>query len=122
LLAATLSVGSAAQDTLLVDAFAPPALEAHPTNADRAFVAASSNGPGVFELRVAAAQSLAWAGAAYLLPGNLICDESAPFGTPILGGFDFETNPGSTRAWATTSSCELAVPFDFTTGAGETIS
>jgi hypothetical protein len=56
------------------------------------------------------------------LPGNLNCTESAPFNTPILGAFAFETGPGATRAWLTTSSCELAVPFDFTSGAGETIS
>ena len=122
LLAATLSVGSASTDTLLVNSFAPPALEAHPTNADHAFVAASSNGPGVFEIRIAPGQSLAYVGAAYLLPGNLNCTESTPFNNPILGGVAFESGTGKTRGWITTSSCELAVPFDTTTGAGQTIS
>jgi hypothetical protein len=122
LLAATLSVGAPGTDTLLVDAFSPPSLEAHPTNADRAFVAASSNGPGVFEIRIATGQSLDYVGASYLLPGNLNCTESAPFTNPVLGGFQLERGTGTTRGWVTTSSCELAVPFDYATGAGETIS
>lgn len=122
LLAATLSVGAASTDRLLVDSFAPPALEPKPANADRAFVAASSNGPGVFEIRTAPAQALAWVGAAYLLPGNLNCAESTPFNTPILGGFSLESGTGKTRGWISTSSCELAVPFDSATGAGITIS
>ena len=121
LLAATLSVGSAGTDTLLVDAFAPPALEIHPSDPDRAFVAASSNGPGVFELRIAPAQSLAYVGASYQLPGNLNCTESAPFNTPTLGGFSLERGTGETRGWITTSGCELAVPFDYATGAGQTV-
>lgn len=119
LLAATLSVGSG--DTLLVDAFAPPALEAHPTNADRAFVAASSNGPGVFEIRVAPSQSLDYVGASHLLSGSHNCTESAPFNTPLLGGFSLERGTGETRGWITTSSCELAVPFSYASGAGWTV-
>lgn len=121
LLAATLSVGSAGTDTLLVDAFAPPALETHPTNSDRAFVAASSNGPGVFEFRISPSQSLAYVGASYLLPGNLNCTESAPFNTPTLGNLSLERGTGRTRGWITTSGCELAVPFDYATGAGQTV-
>ncbi len=118
LLAATLSVGSASTDTLLVDAFAPPALESHPTDADRAFVAASSNGPGVFELRIAPGQSLAYVGASYLLPGNLNCTESAPFTVPTLGNVTLERGTGASRGWITTSGCELALPFNWATGAG----
>ena len=121
LLAATLSVGSAATDTLLVDAFAPPALETHPTNPDRAFVAASSNGPGVFEVRIAPAQALAYVGASYLLPGNLNCTESAPFTVPTIGNVTLERGTGVTRGWITTSGCELAVPFNYASGAGWTL-
>lgn len=121
LLAATLSVGSAGTDTLLVDAFAPPALEVHPSNADRAFVAASSNGPGVFEVRIAPAQPLAYVGASYFLPGNLNCSESAPFTVPTLGNFALERGTGVTRGWITTSGCELAIPFNYASGAGVTL-
>jgi len=119
LLAATLSVGSG--DTLLVDAFAPPALEAHPTNADRAFVAASANGPGVFEIRISPSQALDYIGASHLLSGSHNCTESAPFNTPLLGGFSLERGTGVTRGWITTSSCELAVPFNYASGAGWTV-
>jgi len=122
LLAATLSVGAPATDTLLVDSFAPPALEAHPANADRAFLGVSANGPGVFEIRTGAAQSIEYMGSSYLLPGNLNCTESAPFNVPLLGSVALESGTGNTRGWITTSSCELLVPFDYATGAGETIS
>ncbi|MGH2898540.1 MAG: thrombospondin type 3 repeat-containing protein, partial [Solirubrobacteraceae bacterium] len=105
-----------------VDAFAPPTLETHPTNPDHAFVAASTNGPGVFEIRIAPSQSLAYSGASYLLSGSLNCTESAPFNTPLLGGFSLERGTGQTRGWITTSSCELAVPFSYATGAGWTVS
>jgi hypothetical protein len=118
LLAATLSVGAPSTDTLLVDAFAPPAIEAHPTNPDRAFVVTSNNAPGVFEVRIAPSQSLAYAGASYLLPGNLNCTESSPFNVPTIGGVALERGTGLTRGWIATSSCELAVPFNYATGAG----
>jgi hypothetical protein len=121
LLAATLSVGSAATDTLLVDTFAPPALETHPTNPDRAFIAASSNGPGVFEVRIAPTQALAYVGASYSLPGNVNCTESAPFNEPTIGNVALERGTGVTRGWITTSNCELVVPFNYASGAGYTI-
>jgi hypothetical protein len=121
LLAVTLTVGSTTTDTLNLQTFAPPDLEVHPTNPDRAFVAVSVNGPGIFQIRIAPSQSLAFAGASYLLPGNLNCAESAPFGVPNLGGFSLEQASGRTRGWVTTSSCELAVPFDYSTGAGVTV-
>jgi len=122
LLAVTLTVGASNVDTLVLDTFAPPTLEAHPTNPDHALVAAASNGPGVFEVRVSTPQPLAFAGIAYLLPGNPNCAESAPFTTPTLGGFTLESASGRTRGWINTSSCELAVPFDWSTGAGVTVS
>jgi len=118
LLAVTLTVGSTSTDTLTLNTFAPPRLEVNPTNPDRAFVAVSVNGPGIFQLRIAPAQSLAYDGASYLLPGNLNCSESTPFTTPNLGGFSLEQGSGRTRGWITTSSCELAVPFDYSTGSG----
>ncbi|HXZ86563.1 MAG TPA: thrombospondin type 3 repeat-containing protein [Myxococcota bacterium] len=120
LLAVTLSVGSG--DTLNLQTFAPPTLEAHPTNPDHALVAVSSNGPGVFEVQVKSGSALAFAGIAYLLPGNLNCTESAPFATPTLGGFSLEQGSGRTRGWINTSSCELAVPFDYATGSSISVS
>lgn len=120
LLAVTLSVGSG--DTLNLQTFAPPTLEADPLNADHALVAVSSNGPGVFEVQVKSGSALAFAGISYLLPGNLNCSESAPFTTPTLGGFSLEQGSGRTRGWINTSSCELAVPFDYSTGSGITVS
>ena len=121
LLAITLTVGSSSTDTLNLQTFAPPALEVSPTDPNRAFVAVSTNGPGIFQLRIAPTQSLAFAGASYQLPGNLNCSESTPFTTPNLGGFSFEQGSGRTRGWITTSSCELAVPFDYSTGAGVSV-
>jgi len=120
-LAMTLTVGSTATDTLNLQTFAPPDLEVHPTNPDRAFVSVSSNGPGIYQVRIATSQSLAFAGASYLLPGNLNCTESSPFTTPTLGGFSLEQGTTRTRGWITTSSCELAVPFDYSTGSGVTV-
>jgi hypothetical protein len=118
LLAVTLSVGAPSTDTLELLTQFPPALETHPTNVDRAFVGISSNGPGVFELRIAPAQSLDYTGVAYQFPGGFNCSESSPFNTPNVGGFSLERGSGVTRGWLTTSSCELAVPFDYATGAG----
>ena len=111
--AATLSVGPPALDAYLLGSQFPPALEADPGSADRAFVACSEGGlisqrcPGVILLRTAPGEALAQLGSAYLLPGNLNCSESSPFLVPRLGGFSLEPQPGSTRGWLTTSSCEL---------------
>ena len=119
LLAATLTVGAASSDTLQVVAFAPPALETHPTDSNRAFVAASSNGPGVYQLQMTAGQPLGWAGAYYVLayePAS--CFVNPVQLVPMLGNFALERGTGETRGWITTSICELAVPFDYATGAG----
>ena len=119
LLAATLTVGAASSDTLQVFTFAPPALETHPTDPNRAFVAASSNGPGVYQFQMTAGQLLGWAGASYVLvyePSSCVVGQSQL--TPILGGFVLERGTGETRGWITTSICELAVPFDYANGAG----
>ena len=120
LLAVTLSVGSG--DTLNLQTFAPPTLETLPSDPNFALVAVSSNGPGVFEVQVKTGSVLAFAGTSYLLPGNLNCSESAPFTTPTLGGFSLEQNSGRTRGWINTSSCELALPFNYATGSGITVS
>ncbi|MFI5315799.1 MAG: hypothetical protein ACHQ6T_08865 [Myxococcota bacterium] len=121
LLAVTLTVGSSSTDTANLQTFAPPALEVSPADPNRAFVAVSVNGPGVFQVRIAPAQSLAVVTPSYQLPGGLNCSESTPFTTPNLGGFSFEQGSGRTRGWITTSSCELAVPFDYSTGAGVSV-
>ncbi len=120
LLAVTLSLGSG--DTLLFDAKSAPALEAHPTNPDRAFIADSESDPGVYQIRIAPAQSLAYAspGTDYHLPAGMNCTESL-FNTPRIGGFWLEPPP-ATRGWITTSACELLVPFNHATGAGVTVS
>ncbi len=119
LLAVTLSVGSG--DAFNFHAPSAPALEAHPTNPDRAFIADSESLPGVWQLRIASGQSLALAGASYQLSANLNCSESTPFNVPRIGGFWLEPS-GPTRGWITTSSCELVVPFNYATGAGVTVS
>ena len=119
LLAVTLSVGG--NDTFVFGTTAPPALEVNPQNPDRAFLADSETEPGVFQLRVASGQSIVLMGSSYALAGNLNCTESAPFTTPRIGGFWLEPT-GPTRGWINTSSCELAVPFNYATGAGVTLS
>jgi thrombospondin type 3 repeat protein len=119
LLAVTLSVGSG--DSLLFGTTSAPALEQSPASPDRAFIADSETDPGVFPLRIATGQSLALVTPSYGLAGNLNCTESAPFNTPRIGGFWLEPS-GPTRGWIYTSSCELAVPFNYATGAGVTIS
>jgi hypothetical protein len=118
---ATLSIGAPASDALNLDSLFPPALEAHPADPDRALVGLSENGPGVVGVRIAPGLPLTEVGTPYLLPGNLNCTESSPFLTPRLGGFSLEPLPGPSRGWITTSSCELAVPFDYATGSGITI-
>jgi len=60
-------------------------------------------------------------GASYLLPGNLNCTESAPFTVPTIGNVGLERGTGVTRGWITTSGCELAVPFNYASGAGWTL-
>ena len=119
LLAVTLSVGSG--DSLLFGTTAAPALEANPSNPDQAFIADSETDPGIYPLRIATGQSLALLTPSYGLAGNLNCTESAPFNTPRIGGFWLEPT-GPTRGWINTSACELAVPFNYATGAGVTIS
>jgi hypothetical protein len=118
LLAVTLSVGAPSTDTLDLLTQFPPALEPHPSDPNTAFVGISSNGPGVFGLRIAPAQALDYTGVAYQFPGGFNCSESSPFNTPNVGGFSLERGSGVTRGWLTTSSCELAVPFNYATGAG----
>ena len=73
--------------------------------------------PGSSSCASRPAQSLAYAGAARIVPGRLQLQQSAPFTTPNVGGFSLERGSGVTRGWLTTSSCELAVPFDYATGA-----
>jgi hypothetical protein len=119
LLAVTLSVGSG--DSFNFQSPAPPALEAHPTNPDRAFIADSEADPGVFQLRITAGQSLALPGPNYHLASSSSLGCSAPFSTPRVGGFWLEPT-GPTRGWITTSFCELVVPFNYATGAGVTVS
>jgi hypothetical protein len=121
---ATLSVG--ANDVLVFAPF-PPALEAHPADPDRVLLAADVNPAGICaigicEIRVGPPAAPSATGVHYDLPGNLNCTESAPFNTPRLGNFSLEPLPGPARGWITTSSCELAVPFDYATGAGVTVS
>jgi hypothetical protein len=119
LLAVTLSVGSG--DAFNFQAPSAPALEAHPTNSDRAFIADSETQPGIWQIRVGSSQSVALAGSSYALSANLNCSESTPFTVPRIGGFWLEPT-GPTRGWITTSSCELVVPFSYATGAGVTVS
>ncbi len=114
-LAATLTVGAPATDTRPVYTFAPPALETHPTNPNRAFVATSNNGPGVFEFQITPGQPMPWAGASF----DLVYDPNCSgFGSPILANVALERGTGETRGWIATSVCELAVPFDWASGAG----
>ena len=107
LLAVTLTV-SPAGDTLELFTLFPPALETHPTNADRAFVGISSNGPGVFQLRIAPAQSLDYVDPSYALPSNLSCS-GQPFNVPNVGGFTLERTAArraaGSRRRAASSSC-----------------
>jgi len=120
LLAVTMTVTPPGDALELFTTF-PPALETNPTNPDRAFVGISSNGPGVFELRIAPAQSLDYTNNQYVFPGGFNCSESSPFNTPNVGGFSLEKDTGATRGWLTTSSCELAIPFNYATGAGQSV-
>jgi len=117
LLAVTLSVGSG--DAYDFDSPAAPAIEAHPTNPDRAFVADSESFPGIWQIRIAAGQSVALSAPSYQLSANLGC--SAPFSVARIGDFWLEPS-GPTRGWISTSGCELAVPFDYATGAGVAVS
>jgi len=119
LLAVTLTVGSG--DTLLFGTTSAPGLEVSPADPNRAFIADSETDPGIYPLRTATGQSLALVTPSYGLAGNLNCSESSPFNTPRLGGFWLEPT-GPTRGWIHTSACELAVPFNYATGAGVTIS
>jgi hypothetical protein len=119
--AATLSVGPVGFDVFFFEPFSP-ALEFHPADPDRAFIADAETLPGVVELRIAPGQPLAYGSVGYELPPNLDCSESAPFTTPRLGSFSLEPLPGPTRGWITTSTCELAVPFDYATGADIAVS
>ena len=119
LLAATLSVGAASTDTLEVFTFAPPGLETHPTDPNRAFVAASNNGPGVYQFQMTPGQPVGWAGASYELAYEPpACVVQGVTLVPMLGSFALERGTGETRGWITTSICELAVPFDYVSGAG----
>jgi hypothetical protein len=118
LLAATLTVGSASMDALQVVQF-PAGLEAHPTDPNRAFVAAPVGAPGVYQLQMTPGQPLAYAGAYYVLayePAS--CFVNPVQLVPKAGNFSLERGTGETRGWLTTSVCELAVPFDYATGAG----
>jgi hypothetical protein len=118
LLAATLTVGAPGTDTIQVVPF-PPGLEAHPTNPDRAFVAASQGGPGVYQVATTPGSALAYAAPHYLLAYEAAsCFVSPNQLVPTIGGFGLEVGTGLTRGWITTSVCELAVPFDYATGAG----
>jgi len=119
LLAVTLTVGSPMSDTFELDSQFAPALEAHPTNPDRAFLADSESFPGVSQIRIAPGQSLAPSGASYALSASLGC--TSPLSVARLGGFWLEPS-GPTRGWITTSLCERVVPFDYATGSGVTVS
>jgi len=119
LLAATLSIGGAhAPNTLQVVPF-PPGLEQHPTNPDRAFVAASQGAPGVYQVRTAPAEGLAYTAPHYVLAYEAPhCVVNSVQLVPTVGGFSLESGTAQTRGWLTTSVCELAVPFDYASGAG----
>jgi hypothetical protein len=114
--AATLTVGPVGFDVFFFEPFAP-ALELHPADPQRGFIADSETLPGVVELRLVPGQPLGYGSVGYELPAGLDCSESAPFGTPRLGGFSLEPLPGPNRGWITTTLCELAVPFDYASGA-----
>lgn len=119
LLAVTLTIGSPASDTFDFESQFAPALEAHPTNPDRAFIADSESLRGVYQIRIAPGQSVDFAGASYSLSASLGC--SSPLSVARLGGFWLEPS-GPTRGWITTSLCERIVPFDYATGSGVTVS
>jgi hypothetical protein len=118
LLAVTLSVGSG--DSYNFHSRTPPAIEASPADPNRAFVADSESNPGIWQIRVGSGQSVALSGASYQLSANLDCSESSGL-TPRVGGFTLEPS-GPTRGWIATTGCELAVPFNYATGAGVTVS
>ena len=90
-----------------------PALELHPTLADRV-LAACGLLPSAFTVAVPADAKPFVVGPNYFVPGSLDCSESGG-GTPSVANLWLED---ASRAWLATSVCDLAVPFDPGTGMG----
>jgi hypothetical protein len=102
----------------------PPALEAHPFDANTAFLVCTTELPGASGISVNPATPLGLSGVDYFLPAGLDCSESisncgdpTSFTVGTVGNLFLDPMAGAlNRGWLTTSNCELVVPFDAVSG------
>ena len=102
-----------AVDDLLFCPFSP-GLEVDPADPDR-LIAACGIVPGAFPIPIDPAGPMSLPGPHYLLPGTLDCSESGGGASPDIASLWLDASP---RGWLVTSICDLAVPFDTSTGLG----
>ncbi len=115
--AATLTIGPISVDTLPLVTLFPPALEVHPSDPDRAWIARSINQPSVLEVDVTPGMTLVYTGAGHVLAAGHDCSPG-PAAGPFIGNLTLENvAPGVDRGWIVTSFCEMVIPFDLVTGA-----